>query len=177
MDHITSLRNRQHVTSIPRDVGTPFTGASCAIEVGSSSRDPWTTEAQPHIPLASGLFDCASHVRLQPSVTLSASHVNTTTSIGMAMGLSQMQPSTLSFEDLTTTTFLVHDSGPPCTSEGIVQHGHMEGADTDIAQEGGDTDTVQTQDGASQDHVQQDDSSQPPSRGLKRTADEMHASS
>ncbi|XP_059075968.1 uncharacterized protein LOC131875495 isoform X2 [Cryptomeria japonica] len=112
MDHTTSLRNQQHVTSIPRDVGAPFTGASCSTEVGSSSCDPWTTEAQPHIPLASGLFD-------------GASHVHTTTNIGTAMGLSQMQPSTLSFEDLATTTFLVHDSGPPRTSEGIVEHGRM----------------------------------------------------
>ncbi|GLJ27338.1 hypothetical protein SUGI_0536530 [Cryptomeria japonica] len=98
MDHTTSLRNRQHVTSIARDVGAPFTGASCSIEVGTSSRDPWTTEAQHHIPLASGSFDGASHVRLRPSVTFPASHVHTTTNIGTAMGLSQMQPSTLSFE-------------------------------------------------------------------------------
>ncbi|XP_059073927.1 uncharacterized protein LOC131874525 [Cryptomeria japonica] len=75
MDHTTSLRNQQHVTSIPRDVGAPFTGAPCSTEVGTSSRDPWTTEAQPHIPLASGSFDGASHVRLRPLVTFPASHV------------------------------------------------------------------------------------------------------
>ncbi|GLJ37837.1 hypothetical protein SUGI_0769650 [Cryptomeria japonica] len=32
MDHTTSLRNRHHVTSIPRDVGAPFTGALCSTE-------------------------------------------------------------------------------------------------------------------------------------------------
>ncbi|GLJ41095.1 hypothetical protein SUGI_0851230 [Cryptomeria japonica] len=150
MDHTTSLKNRHHVTSTPRDVGAHL----------------WVLRVAPR--WAFGLFDGASHVHLRPSVTLPTSHVNTTTSIGMAMGLSQMQPLTMSFADLTTTTFLVHDSGPPRTSEGIVEHGRMEGGDTDIAH---------TQDGASQDHVQQGDSSQPPSRGVKRTADEMHASS
>ncbi|GLJ13039.1 hypothetical protein SUGI_0203900 [Cryptomeria japonica] len=149
----SSAENRCPTTGEGLDMGVLFgfgsgltvetVGALCSTEVGSSSRDPWTTEAQPHIPLAFGLFDGASHVRLRPSVTLPTSHVDTTTSIGMAMGLSQMQPSTLSFEDLTTTTFLVHDSAPPHTSEGIVEHGHMEGVDTDTAQEGGVTDTTQ----------------------------------
>ncbi|XP_059076513.1 uncharacterized protein LOC131029085 [Cryptomeria japonica] len=120
-----------------------YIGALCSTEVGSSSHDPSTAEAQPHIPLASGLFDGASHVRLHPSVTLAAHDTP---------------------YDLTTTTFLVRDSEPLRTTE----HGRMEG---------GDTDTAHTHDGASQDHVQQDDSSQPPSCGVKRTADEMHKSS
>ncbi|GLJ07081.1 hypothetical protein SUGI_0057390 [Cryptomeria japonica] len=57
-----------------RDVGAPFTGASCSTEVGSSSRDPWTTEAQPHIPLASGLFDGASHVHTTTNIGLGYDH-------------------------------------------------------------------------------------------------------
>ncbi|GLJ28047.1 hypothetical protein SUGI_0550740 [Cryptomeria japonica] len=91
MDHTTSLRNPQHVTSIPRDVGAPFMGASCSTEL------------------------------------LCLHHMSTP----------------LPILDLAMTTFLVHDSGPPRTSEGIVEHNRMEGADTDTTQEGGVTDTTQ----------------------------------
>ncbi|GLJ07333.1 hypothetical protein SUGI_0064630 [Cryptomeria japonica] len=158
--HTMSWREPHHLTSIPQDVSASFIGVSDNTEVGSSSRSRRSiTEAQPHIPLAFGLSDDASCVRPHPSVTLATHqtpYVDTTITLGMAMRLSQMQPSTLSFEDLTPTTFFVHESGPPHTTKGITEHSRMEGTDTDIAD---------TQDGASQEHIQQDDASQSSSRG------------